>query len=339
MNNVILYKITYNLSNQYNPLLLEVNVYQTQTFIMGSFVSTTVDRNELLKKSNVKLQAQQVSPFNGNSLKWHSWKKKSRAAIGTAGMLRVLDSKSYADRNKIDNETIFHLLQVATADGTAAHLIDKFEEERDGCSAYQELVKWYEDDELTTKTAEDVREKLAKISLSSKTYASQYINEFLQHTKHLGDLDEAYTVSKTVSIFLKQIIDPDYRSTVEACHMNKYDILTCIEQVRAQERRLARERGTTRRNHITWRRQESRNDREDNRAVELDEHKNETGFYAIPSDKWQHLSDEERNFEKAFNGKLRRELTRANGKRSINTRRTLSTEDIFYNSIGTNCMI
>ena len=146
-------------------------------------------------------------------------------------MLRVLDSESYAGRNKIDNETIFHLLQVATADGTAAHLVDKFEDDRDGCSAYQELVKWYEGDELTTETAEDVRDKLAKISLSSKTYASQYINEFLQHMKHLEVLDEAYTVSKTVSIFLKQIVNPDYRSTVEACHMNKYDIHTCIEQV------------------------------------------------------------------------------------------------------------
>ena len=57
-------------------------------------------------------------------------KKKRRAAIGAAGMLRILDSIAYANKNKVDNETVFHLLQVATVDGTAAHLIDKFEYER-----------------------------------------------------------------------------------------------------------------------------------------------------------------------------------------------------------------
>ena len=108
---------------------------------MGSIFSSE-DRNDLLKRSNVKLQAQQINAFTGNALKWHSWKKKSRAAIGTAGMLRVLDSIIYASKNKVDNETIFHLLQVATADRTAAHLVDQYEDDRDGRSAYQELVKW-----------------------------------------------------------------------------------------------------------------------------------------------------------------------------------------------------
>ena len=169
---------------------------------MGSIISTNDDNNELLKKSNVKLQAQQVSAFNGNALKWHTWKKKSRAAIGTAGMLNILDSSSYARKNKIDNETVFHLLQVATADGTAAHLVDKLEDTRDGQAAYQELVKWYEGYELTTETAEDIRDKLARLTLSTRIQASHYINEFLQYKKHLEDLDESYTVSKTVSIFL-----------------------------------------------------------------------------------------------------------------------------------------
>ena len=152
---------------------------------MGSIVSSNKDRNDLLKRSNVKLQAQQITPFSGNSLKWHSWKKKSRAAIGTAGMLRILDNQAYASRNGTDNETIFHLLQVATADGTAAHLVDMHEDDRDGRLAYKELVKWYEGDELTTETAEDVREKLEKVFLSTKSSASKYINEFLQYTKHL----------------------------------------------------------------------------------------------------------------------------------------------------------
>ena len=59
--------------------------------------------NESLKRANDKLQAQQVSSFEGVSLKWHAWKKKTRAAIGTAGMLRILDDSEYADNNPMDN--------------------------------------------------------------------------------------------------------------------------------------------------------------------------------------------------------------------------------------------
>lgn len=287
---------------------------------MGSIISNDNNRNELLKRSNVKLQAQQVSVYNGNALKWHAWKKKTRAAIGTAGMLKILDEEAYAIRNTVDNETVFHLLQVATADGNAAHLVDKHEDDRDGNAAYQELVKWYEGDELTTETAEDVREKLSKISLSSKTYASQYINEFLQYTKYLDDLDEAYTDSKTVSIFLQQIKDPDYTSTVEACHMNKYDIHACIEQIRAKERRLARERSGGRKGQVTIRRNNNNNqDNEGPDILVLKNYKNDAGFYAIPNEKWQSLTDADRSFIKSFNGKLRRELENTNNNRSENT--------------------
>ena len=250
---------------------------------MGSIVSSNKDRNYLLKRSNVKLQAQQITPFSGNSLKWHSWKKKSRAAIGTAGMLRILDNQAYASRNGTDNETIFHLLQVATADGTAAHLVGMHEDDRDGRLAYKELVKWYEGDELTTETAEDVREKLEKVFLSTKSSASKYINEFLQYTKHLEELSESYTASKTISIFLNQITDPDYKSTVESCHMNKYNLLKCIEQARAKERRLGRERGANRRTTMIIRRtdmqqNEQNTDTKEQESIVLNDYKNEASF-------------------------------------------------------------
>ena len=194
---------------------------------MGNFSST--ERNELLKKPNVKLQAHRIVAYHGDSLKWHSWNKKMRAAVGTAGMLKVLENNEYATKNIIDNETIFHLLQVATADGNAAHLVDMHENDKSGHLAYQELVKWFEGDELTTETAEDVRAKMDKLSLTTKNTASQYINQFLQHKKHLEELKEEYTPSNTVNIFLTQITDPDYEIMVEHYLENRVDIKTCIK--------------------------------------------------------------------------------------------------------------
>ena len=119
---------------------------------MGSFNST--QSNENLKISNLKLQTQQIVAYDGDSLKWHSWNKKMKAAVGTARLLKILEDAKYARCNLVDNETVFHLLQVATADGRAAHLVDMFESVKDGHTAYQELVRWFEGDELTTETAE-----------------------------------------------------------------------------------------------------------------------------------------------------------------------------------------
>ena len=111
---------------------------------MENFSST--DRNELLKKSNVKLQAQKIVAYDEDSLKWQAWSRKMRAAVGTSRMRKVLDNNEYATKNVLDNETIFHLLQVATADVNAAHLVDMHENDKSGHFAYQELVKWFEGD-------------------------------------------------------------------------------------------------------------------------------------------------------------------------------------------------
>ena len=140
----------------------------------------------------MKLQAQQVPIFNGNPLTWHTWKKKTRAAVGTAEMLAILDDDNHAKRNPVDNETIYHLLQVATSDGNAAHLVDKYEEQKE---AFSKLQAWYEGDELTTETAEDVRSKLDKLTLSTRITGSEYINNFQlskNFNKNINKLVQAY---------------------------------------------------------------------------------------------------------------------------------------------------
>ena len=90
--------------------------------------------------------------------------------------------------------------------------------------------------------------------LTTKITATKYINQFLLYTKQLKDLDESYTTSKTVSIFLENIHNPDYQNTVELCQAHKYDIHECIMQIRAKERRLEREEAAHRRARIQVRR-------------------------------------------------------------------------------------
>ena len=83
-----------------------------------------------------------------------------------------------------------------------------------------------------------------------------------------------------MSIFLNQISDPDYKPTVEACHIKKYDILKCIEQIRAKERRLGRERGAGKRPAMIMRRNETKQEEteiqdKNPEPVALNDYKNE----------------------------------------------------------------
>ena len=278
---------------------------------MGSTLSTSVKANDVQKKSGVKLRAQTIPNFNGNGIKWQSWKKMTRAAIGVAGLLDILDDRSYANKesNRIENETVFHLLQVATSEGNAAHLVDSHEAEKDGHGAYHELVDWYDGDALTTDTAEDVRSKIDNLALTTKNSASEYINFFLQYTKHLDELGESYTNSKTVTIFLDQIDDPDYQITKNICVENRLDIKECILRMRACERRITRTNSRSRKKVISIRRANTLEDGNDDRPtnIDIETYKTEQGFYSVPRHIWELLDDAGQQKVKAFNGKLRKE--------------------------------
>jgi len=70
----------------------------------------------------------------------------TRASLDVAGMLRVLDERDYAVSHVVDNQTVFHMLQVATTEDSASHLVFLHDDDKDGNAAYQELITWYDGD-------------------------------------------------------------------------------------------------------------------------------------------------------------------------------------------------
>ena len=149
---------------------------------------------------------------------------------------------------------------------------------------------------LTTEMAEDIRSKLDKTLLTSNTSASECINNFLQYTKLLDDLGEAYTSSKNISIFLNQIKDPGYSATKESCIEDKLNLDQCIERIWSKERRLGKSKADNRRGINIRRDQlESYGSRVINKTRDLPikEYKNEKGFYSIPREIWKKLPQDE----------------------------------------------
>lgn len=269
--------------------------------------------NDALTQSSIKLQAQSMPAFNGDPHKWQMWKKRARATIGSAGYLNILDQENYAERNRMKNETVFHLLQNATVEGHAAHLVDQFESERDGRAAYQALCAWYEGDKQKNSTAEDIRVKLDNNVLSTKKSASQFINKFKTYNQQLKDLGEAYTTSKIVSIFLEKITDPDYEHVVELCLAQNSTIEECIQQVRSKERRLDRHNSNSRRKPLSLRRTSGSNEEDKIKNImgnEESEYLTDNGYYSIPRHMWNKLDEEEKRKIKAHNASLRKKRKR-----------------------------
>ena len=76
---------------------------------MGATFSST--SNKAQKRSNVKLQAQHVPILNRNPLMWHTWKKKTFAAVGTTGVLGILNDETYAVGNPVDLQSFKHSMK------------------------------------------------------------------------------------------------------------------------------------------------------------------------------------------------------------------------------------
>ena len=280
---------------------------------MGTVISRRYT-NEALTQSSVKLQAQSMPTFNGDPHKWQTWKKRAKATIGSAGYLDILEDETYAARNRMKNETVFHLLQNSTVEGHAAHLVDQFEPGRDRHAAYKALCGWYEGDKQTNATAEDIRAKLDRNFLSTKKSASQFINYFKTYNKQLRDLGEAYTKSKEVSLFLEKITTPDYENVVELCLAQDATIEDYIQQVRAKERRLDRNNSNLRRKPLSIRRNntsEQTLNGEDDPGDTKSEFLTDKGYYSVPSHVWKKLSETEKTEVKSHNSTLQKKRRRS----------------------------
>ena len=92
------------------------------------------------------------------------------------------------------NRIVYAQLLVAMSDGTSHHLVEQYNNNRDGCKAWQALCEWYIGDLIKNENAEIVRVKLDGLKLYPGISASDYINNFMNLSNELNKIDgEAYS--------------------------------------------------------------------------------------------------------------------------------------------------
>ncbi|MGH7954775.1 MAG: hypothetical protein ACREOZ_02320 [Gloeomargaritales cyanobacterium] len=124
---------------------------------------------------NIKMKAVEIQKFDGQHHKWKKWKKLTMAAFGSCEWDRVLSDGAFATAHKKMNSLVYLQLQVAVADGGAAHLVDQYESVRDGHASWQNLVIWYDGDTMRQETGIELRQKQLRLRLLPGRSADDYI--------------------------------------------------------------------------------------------------------------------------------------------------------------------
>jgi hypothetical protein len=204
-----------------------------------SLPQTATNAVEVRGKTNLKLEAQKIKDFTGGNEDWAKWKSRTQCTFSGSGYERVLEDEVYAAMNKCLNKVVYSQLAAATVEGVAYHLVSKHEDTKNGYAAWKSLVDWYYDgDMIQNKTAENLRNKLENLRLHTGVSASEYINKFLAWFHDLDKILKGQGLSKghAVHLFLKNIIDEDYKASVTYCRNTGCSLDLCIAAMRKQER-------------------------------------------------------------------------------------------------------
>ena len=271
---------------------------------------------------DLKLAAQKVTEFQGGNDEWRKWKNKTECALEGSGYNRILTDHEYASRNRKMNKIVYSQLAAATIDGCANHLVTQYSDSKDGHAAWNALMEWYDGDIVRAETADELRSKLTSLTLHPGTSASNYINKFLIWFRDLNKIPgEEYSNSHGISLFLRNIHDPDYTTTTGILKTsNEMDLMKCVTAIRKRERELLRSRSEKRKlhQHIKRLRNEGLLDDEtpsrpqkvrrmqDTITLQGEIELTKDGYIHLENDTFANLDSMSKEFVKKYNGNVKR---------------------------------
>ena len=212
------------------------------TFSQTTRVADTTNQ-EVRGESNLNLEAQKIKDFTGGYKEWQKWKSRTECAFSGSGYERILDDADFATTNVRLNQVVYSQLVAATVDGVAYHLVQRFEHDKNGHAAWKNLCDWYDGDTIQNETAEKLQNKLDNLRLHSGVSGSEYVNKFLAWYRDL-EKGEGLSPGHAKQLFLKNITDGDYQTSVAYCRNMDCTLEKCIAALRKQERKSNRKSWT-----------------------------------------------------------------------------------------------
>ena len=81
--------------------------------------------------TNLKLEAQRITEFDGSFGNWENWKLSTQCALEGSGYVQVLVSQNFVDNHPHLSRIVYSQLARATINGNAFHLVKAFESTKD----------------------------------------------------------------------------------------------------------------------------------------------------------------------------------------------------------------
>ena len=281
-------------------------------------------------ETQLKLEATKIKEFSGVFEDWPKMKSRTVCTFSGSGCLKVMDDERYAQSNEEMNSVVYSQLTAATIDGVAHHLIAEYEEAKDGHAAWKSLCAWYDGDMIKNETADKIRTKLSNLQLHSGITGSEYTNKFMELYRDLARVPgEGYTPSHAVYLFLKNIIDPEYKVQVALMKSQGANLKKCIVAIQKQEQELQQRSVEKRRLQATMRRMKEDLDGSDTdepsakrakkmkvrRVYEGTESENckfegelkttEKGLLRFEGSCWKKMDEKEKQFVREYNASVR----------------------------------
>jgi hypothetical protein len=275
--------------------------------------------------SNLRLAAQKITEFSGDYQEFAQWKKSTECALQGTGYDRILTDERFSRRNPNMSSTVFAQLSLAVIRGSANHVVEEVEASKDGYTAWQALISWYEESDLDHETSDALRTKITRLYLDAGGSASEYINRFQTHNRNLDGINdgaEKYSDRTKVQMFLKHIRDPHYKTTIAVIKnqtgQGDLKLIQAIARIRKCELELIQERKSKRRYDTPRRRKRvTEEDSDDPANITPDKKRQKTrrlppnvqlsagGRISISRQDWMAASSEDKTFIQDWNSRVK----------------------------------
>jgi hypothetical protein len=244
------------------------------------------------------------------------------------GYDRILTDKAFSKANPNLSSTVFAQLSLAVIRGSASHVVADVEFSNDGYEAWQALTAWYEESDLDHETSDALRTKITRLYLDTGGSASDYINNFQTHNRHLDGInggEEKFSDRTKVQMFLRHIRDPHYKPTIDVIKnlpdQSNLKLIQVIARIRKCELELIQDRKSKRRYTSPRRKKRKLDDESDDDppARITPDHKRpsklrrlpatvqltEGGRISISKPEWMGASPEDRTFIQDWNSRVK----------------------------------